>query len=111
MKTTYNKLVRDRIPEIILEDGKRPVTRTAGEAEYAALLEAKLQEELDELAAPGADRVQELADILEVVHALARVESISANELEAVRGKKAAERGGFDERIVLVEVVTDEEAR
>jgi predicted house-cleaning noncanonical NTP pyrophosphatase (MazG superfamily) len=104
MKITYNKLVRDRIPEIIKEAGKRPTTRVADEAEYRALLEAKLEEELAELRQPDASRPEELADILEVVLALAEVEGLSPGHLYALRHKKAEERGKFEDRVVLVEV-------
>jgi len=104
MKITYNKLVRDRIPEIIKEAGKRPTTRIAAEAEYLQLLEAKIEEELAELREPGAKRTEELADILEIVLALAAAEGMSPGQLYALRHKKAEERGKFDDRVVLVEV-------
>ena len=104
MKTTYNKLVRDRIPDIIREASKVPTTRIADEAEHRHLLEAKLEEELAELRQPGANRGEELADILEVVLALAKLEGLSPGHLYAQRHKKAEERGAFEKRIVLVEV-------
>lgn len=93
------KLVRDRIPAIIEADGRAPEVRAAGEAEYAALLIAKLYEEAGEYTAdrsPG-----ELADLLEVVHALARTHGLDPAGLEELRAAKAAERGGFADRLVL----------
>jgi len=104
MKVTYDKLVRDRIPDIIRQAGKRPTTRTADEVEYRTLLEAKLAEELAELRRPDADRQEELADILEVLLALAAAEGLSPGHLYARRHEKAEKRGKFEERIVLLEV-------
>ena len=77
MKKIYNKLVRDRIPEIIKGAGKTPTSRAAAADEIRRLLEGKLQEELDELCESGANRPEELADILEVVLALAAEEGLS----------------------------------
>ena len=66
---TYNKLVRDRIPEILTEKGLDFVVRpVASEEEYVAKLKEKLQEEVDEfLDNPCAE---EMADIQEVLDAL-----------------------------------------
>ena len=104
MKTTYNKLVRDRIPDIIRDAGKIPSTHIADDVEYRPLLEAKLEEELTELCQPDANRAEELADILEIVLALAQMEGLSPGHLYALRYKKREERGGFEKRIVLEEV-------
>ncbi|GAA1825942.1 hypothetical protein GCM10009735_71450 [Actinomadura chokoriensis] len=93
------KLVRDRIPEIIRAAGGRPETRVADPAEHAARLRAKLVEESGEYIASGDP--EELADVLEVVHALAAAHGISPAELDRLRSAKAAERGAFDERLVL----------
>ena len=93
------KLVRARIPEIIREAGGRPETRVADTAEHVARLRAKLVEESGEYIASG--NPEELADVLEVVHALAAAHGISPAELERLRSAKAAERGGFGKRLVL----------
>ncbi|TMQ91133.1 hypothetical protein ETD83_32395 [Actinomadura soli] len=93
------KLVRDRIPEIIQEDGRLPETRVAGPDEHAALLRAKLYEEAGEYVASGDPG--ELSDLLEVVHALAALHGLTPGELEEQRSAKAAMRGGFSKRIVL----------
>lgn len=93
------KLVRDRIPEIIHAAGGRPETRVADPAEHAARLRAKLVEEGGEYIASGDP--EELADVLEVVHALAAAHGISPAELERLRAAKAAERGAFGKRLVL----------
>ncbi|MCS0635880.1 nucleoside triphosphate pyrophosphohydrolase [Streptomyces sp. LP05-1] len=95
------KLVRDRIPEIIRADGAEPMTHTAGADEYRGRLRDKLLEEVQEfLAADSSTAPDELADILEVVHALARDLGMDPAALEAIRQTKARERGGFADRIV-----------
>ncbi len=100
----YHKLVRDRIPEIIRLRGGRPVCRTADEAEYWMKLKEKLREEVEEFVAAGseAEAKEELADVLEVVHAIA--DHLRCHgEVEALRVKKAEERGAFRERVILEE--------
>ncbi|TDD70597.1 hypothetical protein E1293_34590 [Actinomadura darangshiensis] len=93
------KLVRDRIPEIVQDGGEPPETRVAEPDEHAALLRAKLYEEAGEYVASGDPA--ELADILEVVHALAALHGIAPAELEDQRSAKAAARGSFSKRRVL----------
>ena len=92
------KLVRDRIPEIIRANGEVPATRVADGAEYQRLLVAKLSEEVLEFIA--SEDPAELADIMEVVVALADGLGIGQSGLEKLRAEKAAERGGFSQRIV-----------
>ncbi|OKI43321.1 hypothetical protein A6A29_08170 [Streptomyces sp. TSRI0281] len=95
------KLVRDRIPQIIREDGAEPVTYTAGPQEYRDRLRDKLCEEAAEvLEADDEKAPEELADVLEVVLALAADLGIDTAQLEKIREAKASERGGFAERIV-----------
>ena len=95
----YNKLVRDRIPEIIESSGKTPVTRILGEEEYRHHLERKLDEEVGEFHQDG--NLEELADILEVVYALADAIG-SREELMKMYEKKHESRGGFEKRINLI---------
>ncbi|MGW6056740.1 nucleoside triphosphate pyrophosphohydrolase [Streptomyces sp. NPDC055189] len=95
------KLVRDRIPQIIREGGGEPVIYTAGPAEYRDRLRDKLGEEVAEfLAADEESAAEELADVLEVVRALAADLGIDAAGLEKIREAKAGERGGFADGIV-----------
>lgn len=99
-----NKLVRDEIKEIIEKEGKRAVIHTANEPEYSQRLKEKLVEEVEEfLSAPNAE---ELADILEVIYALAELEKLSPTQLEQHRQKKANERGTFSKRMVLDKVIS-----
>ena len=107
MKTiTYNKLVRDRIPEIIESKGNTCVTEVLSDAAYLAMLDAKLTEELAEYHADG--NPEELADLLEVIYAAAKARGVSAEELDGIRKEKAAKRGRFDQKILLVDVTETE---
>lgn len=103
MKKTYNKLVRDRIPEIIESDGKTCVTETLSDARYLEMLDAKLNEELAEY--QESKTLEELADLLEVLRAVARARDWTWEQLELVRREKAAKRGGFEKKILLKEVL------
>lgn len=98
----YNKLVRDRIPEIIQATGKSADYEILSEKGYAAKLEEKLMEETKEYL--EAKNTGELADLLEVIRALAQLHDCSMEELEALRQKKAEERGAFKERLLLKQV-------
>ena len=97
----HYKLVRDRIPEIIRAGGGAPITHVASNEEYGLRLDEKLLEEIEEFF--GSREPEELADILEVVFALAAHAGISREELERLRAKKAEERGAFTQRIILEE--------
>ena len=98
----HNKLVRDRIPQIIEAAGKTCVTRVLSDVEYIAALDLKLQEELNEYLADG--DLEELADLLEVLMAAAQARGHSFAEVEAIRREKTAKRGGFDQRLFLESV-------
>lgn len=97
----HNKLVRDKIPEIITANGELPDTRVLGQAEYVEELRRKLLEEAAEAAT--SDDTMELADVLEVVYALAEQAGLTRDELEAMRLLKEQERGAFKQKIYLIE--------
>lgn len=97
----FEKLVRDKIPAIIEADGGQAVTRVLSDEEYRACLEKKLDEEVAEYHDSG--ELEELADVLEVVCALARCQGHSAEELLSVYQEKHDRRGGFSQRIFLIE--------
>jgi len=99
----HNKLVRDRIPEIVSNAGKRAVTRVLSEEEYIAELDRKLDEECSEYHADKS--LEELSDVLEVLYAIATARGYSAEELEQARAAKAEKRGAFADRIFLEKVV------
>ena len=98
--TQFNKLVRDRIPAIIEQAGERPITRILDDEEYLRCLEQKLDEETAEY--HEGKNLEELADILEVVYALAEAGGHSKEELLSLYQKKHDARGGFADRIFLI---------
>ncbi len=101
-RTKYNKLIRDRIPEIIEASGKTCTTEILSDEVYLEMLDKKLDEELAEYHKD--QTVEELADLLEVVRACAVARGYSVEELEQVRADKAAKRGRFEKKILLKEV-------
>ena len=98
----YNKLVRDRIPEIIKQDNSTPITHIADDEEYWDKLKEKLREEVDEFLKESTE--EELADILEIVYAIRDYMKINPEKLEKTREQKAQKRGGFKKKIILDEV-------
>ncbi|PID84490.1 phosphoribosyl-ATP pyrophosphohydrolase [Candidatus Gracilibacteria bacterium] len=104
MKTTYNKLVRDKIPEVLDKKGIKFETRVLSKKEKLEFLLEKLKEEVGELleAKMREERVGEFADIFEVLYALAEENNISLTEIEQMRIHKKQERGGFEEGIFLI---------
>ena len=104
MKTkVYQKLVRDRIPEIIEADGKTCVIETLSDSRYLEMLDAKLAEELAEY--QESKSLEELADLLEVMRAVVQARGWTWGQLEQVRQEKAMQRGGFEKKILLKEVI------
>jgi predicted house-cleaning noncanonical NTP pyrophosphatase (MazG superfamily) len=95
----YNKLVRDKIPEIIRQAGQTPVTHIANNAEYQQKLTEKLREELEEFVQKESE--EELIDILEVIRAICEFQGIALDDLERLRTQKAEKRGSFSKRIIL----------
>ncbi len=102
MKKIYNKLVRDRIPEIIESSGKYCEIEILNDDEYLKEIDKKLDEELAEYHKD--QNLEELADLLELIYTAARARGYSVEQLESVRAKKAKERGAFNSRIFLKEV-------
>ncbi len=94
---SYNKLVRDNIPEILDAKGVSYEKRVADEEEYKVELLRKLNEEISEFSTDG--DVEELADVLEVIEALKKLPEYE--NVEEIRLKKREERGGFDKRLIL----------
>ena len=99
---SYNKLVRDNIPDIIKNNGEIPITRILSDNEYKIELEKKLYEEYQEvLNSSGKDRIEELADMLEVMISLAKLEGKDLNDVIEVAKVKGLKRGGFNKRVYL----------
>jgi predicted house-cleaning noncanonical NTP pyrophosphatase (MazG superfamily) len=97
----YDKLVRDKIPELIRARGDFPVTHTATNEEYWQKLREKLKEEAEEFAREPS--VEELADLLEVVSAIIAHQRWPMDEIQEAERRKVVERGRFSEKIILEE--------
>ena len=102
-KKTYNKLVRDRIPEIIEASGAECKTEILSDERYLEMIDAKLDEELAEYHKD--QNIEELADLLEIIRAATLARGYTLEELEDVRAKKAEKRGGFAKKILLIETI------
>ncbi|MBZ0276157.1 MAG: nucleoside triphosphate pyrophosphohydrolase [Anaerolineae bacterium] len=103
MKYHYNKLVRDRIPEIIAAEGRQCGTEILDESAYRQALLTKLVEEAQEVAtADSGDLVKELADLYEVADALIATFQLDREAIRTTQQKRHSERGGFTKRIKLL---------
>ncbi|MFD2657925.1 nucleoside triphosphate pyrophosphohydrolase [Gracilibacillus thailandensis] len=102
----YHKLVRDHIPAILEKKGLSYQTKILHNSDYKDALHAKLQEEIKEYLEADKDHesLEELADILEVMHALAKTHGADIAKVEEIRKKKAEDRGKFEDKVLLVEV-------
>jgi predicted house-cleaning noncanonical NTP pyrophosphatase (MazG superfamily) len=110
MERIYNKLVRDKIPNIIEEKGETPVVKVLDEINYKKELEKKLYEEYKEvIEANGDERIEELADMLEVIRALACLENKNLNDIIEKADKKSEKRGAFNQKIFLEKVIESKE--
>lgn len=99
---TYNKLVRDKIPAVISEAGKTCEIEVLDDESYANELAAKLEEEIEEFKSASQGEIAgEIADIMEVLYAIAATKGISEEEIESTRLQKKEKRGGFVEKIFL----------
>lgn len=98
----YNKLVRDKIPEIIESDNRKCEVELVDKNEFIKLLNAKLLEEVNEYLV--SNNIEELADILEVIYSIVKQRKISIDEVERIRINKKNERGSFDKGIKLIKV-------
>lgn len=105
-RIVYEKIVRDGIPEIIARGGKKAIVRKLDAREAVEKLEDKLTEELQEYLQDHS--LEELADLLEVIHGLVLHRGIEWQELEEIRLRKRAERGGFEAGIYLEAVVEED---
>ena len=102
MEKIYNKLVRDKIPEIIKSNGEKPKISILDDARYKEELEKKLYEEyIEVIESSCSSRIEELADMLEVITALAKLEDKTLDDVILVAKEKAQQRGAFDKKIFL----------
>lgn len=105
----YNKLIRDKIPQVIADSGGKAEIRVLSDEEYPIYLEQKLDEEVGEYHRDK--NPQELADILEVVFALAESIGCSREELMQIYRQKQEARGGFAEKLLLISSEMPENAQ
>lgn len=91
------KLVRDKIPQIIIADGRTPIVRTLSDEEYLSELDRKLNEEVAEYQADKS--LEEIADVLEVLLAICEARGHSVDEIIEVRDKKREKRGEFRDKV------------
>ena len=110
MEKIYNKLVRDNIPEIIRADNCIPITRILSDEEYKIELEKKLYEEYTEVlgASTTKDRIEELADMLEIIESLASLEDKTLEDVVEIAKVKSLKRGGFKNKIFLEKTIEPE---
>ncbi|MEG1820835.1 MAG: nucleoside triphosphate pyrophosphohydrolase [Malacoplasma sp.] len=110
MEKIYNKLVRDKIPQIIENDNKKPITRILGDEEYKSELEKKLLEEYKEVLSTKTsdERIEELADMYEIICCLAELENKNICDVCDVAKNKKLKRGGFEKKIFLEKVLDNE---
>ena len=104
--TTFNKLIRDRIPEMLEKAGTKFHVEVLNHDRYIMELKKKLSEEIIEYqeAADDETALEELADLLEVIHALAPIHGSTVEEVEQIRISKLEVEGGYDEKIYLFDV-------
>ena len=100
----YNKLIRDKVLDIIEKDGKKAKTRILDDEGYKRELLKKLVEEAQEAVATGEDRkglTKEIGDILEIIDYLIKVFGLDRKEIEKIRRERKKSRGGFDKKLFL----------
>ena len=102
---TFNKLIRDKIPEIIEEAGNDYEVEILNDEDYFKYLNIKLKEELDEYLENN--EIMELADLVEIVYAILDYKGISREEFEEMRKEKQEERGGFEKKLFLKKAEVD----
>lgn len=105
----YNKLVRDKIPTIIENQGDTAITRILDDVEYLTYLKKKLQEEVDEYLQDN--NINEICDILEVIQAILKVSNVSEQEIERLKHDKARKNGTFENKILLEKVIRENETQ
>jgi len=104
MDKVYNKLIRDKIPEIIEDAGEKPKIKTLNQKDFVKELKKKVVEEAHELqkAKNKKDVLNELVDIQELIDALRKVHKVSLNKLINTQQEKNKKRGSFRKRLYLI---------
>ena len=102
----YNKAIRDKIPEIIADSGKKHNLKQLDDESFLAELEKKLIEEINEYA--ESKDVEELADLLEVIYRISELRGVNSDELDEIRKDKAEKRGKFNSNLFLIDAEKNE---
>ena len=104
MEKVFNKLVRDKIPNIIEEKGEKAYTRILNDDEYFKELLIKLEEETKEVIGTNnnEDLLEELGDVYEVIKSIAEAKGFSTEDIVEVADEKRSKRGGFKDKIFLI---------
>jgi len=97
----YNKVIRDKIPEIIADSGKKYNLKQLDDTSFLAELEKKLIEEVNEYS--ESKDVEELADLLEVIYRISELRGVNPDELDEIRKAKAEKHGKFDDNLFLID--------
>lgn len=100
----FDKLVRDRIPDIVARNGERAVTRTLSTDEYRYALVQKLAEEVAEVQSAAGDAealAKEIGDVQEVLAYLIRAYELDPDAITRLQRERHEQRGGFKDRIYL----------
>jgi len=102
----YNKLIRDKIPEVIEDSGKSYKIRKLDDREYLEKVKEKIIEETNELVESKSrvDIINEIADVYEIIEALMDIKKITPSEVSKVKENKKVSRGAFDKKLLLIEV-------
>ena len=103
-KIFYNKLIRDKIPEVIKNRGSEFETRELSDAEFEKELLKKVSEEAQEVSSAGTreDIVREIADVIDVIEEIKELKQISVNDIETARKAMFDKKGGFKKRLFLI---------
>ena len=98
-----NKLVRDKIPEIIKSQGCNCEYIILEDEEFSKAIKDKILEEAKELfkADTKENKIEELADLYEILEAFCKIEGISEEEIKNVRENKNINKGAFKEKKFL----------
>lgn len=108
MERVYDKLVRDEIPNIIKGNGGEPFFHVLTDEEYEEALNKKLYEEVLEVSeATGKDKIEELADVYELIRTIADLHDSSIENVARVANKKKKERGSFEKKLFLEKVIEE----
>ncbi|MDC0451384.1 nucleoside triphosphate pyrophosphohydrolase [Nitrosopumilus sp.] len=98
----YNKVIRDKIPEIIADSGKKYDLKLLDDESFLAEIEKKLIEEVNEYS--ESKDIEELADLLEVIYRISELRGVNSDELDKIRRDKGQKRGKFDSNLFLIDV-------